>query len=102
MLSGSILLLRDDKLVMRLACGEGVTKEDLPILRSSSKPRSRKPSEAMHPWVNREMASKELLRSEVVSSLSWVGRASARCFKIEGGASGSVDMFGNGNTNRGR
>lgn len=41
-------------------------------------------------WMNRVMASREELRSEVVSSLEWVGRASTMEPSTEAGLRGSV------------
>lgn len=49
----------------------------IPIFWSSLKPSRRKPRLAMHAWAKRAMASAELLISELVSSFSCVGRASA-------------------------
>lgn len=46
----------------------------------------------MHAWVKRAMASAELLRSEVVSSLAWVGRASAMACRMRSGLRGLEAM----------
>jgi len=42
----------------------------------------------MQAWVKRAMASSELLRSDVESSLSWVGRASAIRATMDAGLRG--------------
>lgn len=47
----------------------------------------------MQAWVKRAMASAELLMSEVVSSLSWVGRASAMLCRMLCGLRGSPAMM---------
>ena len=58
-------------------------KQGIPILSSSLNPTSLKSRLAIQAWAKREMASSELLRSEVPSSGSWVGRAWAMCSKME-------------------
>ena len=57
---------------------------------SSEKPSSRKPSDTKQAWVKRAMASREELRSEVVSSLGCVGRAAAMPSRMEAGVNGAA------------
>jgi hypothetical protein len=63
-----------------------------PIFWFSSKPSKRKPRLSIQAWTKRAMQSSELLRSDVVSSFSWVGRAFAAAASTAAGPSGSDDI----------